>query len=230
MFTARLGSQRCGGCCTPDPERARRPSTARAGRCRHRCVTHHPGPTDDHPSDTWGRHVARHMREAPLVAQIALLLLFERGLGEIMHRLGQPSVIGPPFGRPGPWANGVRRALAWCSAPQPILFLFTLGYGFGPIFIRVGHGDYLEFVARGTVAVITPAASASGIVRTVTRNCGRAGHAIAPLATLLECAARMRAPVIRGQGFQVAVRGISPRAVVGRGVKQCLPRGREFTR
>ncbi|HWE07178.1 MAG TPA: hypothetical protein VG274_10750, partial [Rhizomicrobium sp.] len=32
--------------------------------------------------------------EAILVAQIALLLLIGRGLGEIMQRLGQPTVIG----------------------------------------------------------------------------------------------------------------------------------------
>src|ERR1700722_16065448 len=32
--------------------------------------------------------------EAILVAQIALLLLIGRGLGEIMQRLGQPSVVG----------------------------------------------------------------------------------------------------------------------------------------
>ncbi len=36
---------------------------------------------------------------------------------------------------------------------QPILFLFALGYGFGPIFARAGHGDYLEFVAPGIVAM-----------------------------------------------------------------------------
>ena len=36
---------------------------------------------------------------------------------------------------------------------QPILFLFALGYGFGPIFARAGQGDYLEFVAPGIVAM-----------------------------------------------------------------------------
>jgi len=36
---------------------------------------------------------------------------------------------------------------------QPILFLFALGYGFGPIFASAGHGDYLQFVAPGIVAM-----------------------------------------------------------------------------
>ena len=36
---------------------------------------------------------------------------------------------------------------------QPILFLFALGYGFGPIFARAGQGNYLEFVAPGIIAM-----------------------------------------------------------------------------
>ncbi len=36
---------------------------------------------------------------------------------------------------------------------QPILFLFALGYGFGPIFARAGAGDYLQFVAPGIIAM-----------------------------------------------------------------------------
>jgi ABC-2 type transport system permease protein len=39
------------------------------------------------------------------------------------------------------------------SLGQPILFLFALGYGFGPIFARAGHGNYLEFVAPGIIAM-----------------------------------------------------------------------------
>ena len=39
------------------------------------------------------------------------------------------------------------------SLGQPILFLFALGFGFGPIFARAGHGDYLEFVAPGIIAM-----------------------------------------------------------------------------
>jgi ABC-2 type transport system permease protein len=36
---------------------------------------------------------------------------------------------------------------------QPILFLFALGYGFGPVFARAGQGNYLEFVAPGIIAM-----------------------------------------------------------------------------
>jgi len=36
---------------------------------------------------------------------------------------------------------------------QPILFLFALGYGFGPIYARAGQGNYLEFVAPGIIAM-----------------------------------------------------------------------------
>jgi ABC-2 type transport system permease protein len=36
---------------------------------------------------------------------------------------------------------------------QPVLFLFALGYGFGPIFASAGHGDYLQFVVPGIVAM-----------------------------------------------------------------------------
>jgi ABC-2 type transport system permease protein len=39
------------------------------------------------------------------------------------------------------------------SLGQPVLFLFALGFGFGPIFARAGHGDYLAFVAPGVIAM-----------------------------------------------------------------------------
>ena len=39
------------------------------------------------------------------------------------------------------------------SLGQPILFLFALGYGFGPIFARAGHGNYLQFIAPGIIAM-----------------------------------------------------------------------------
>jgi ABC-2 type transport system permease protein len=39
------------------------------------------------------------------------------------------------------------------SLGQPLLFLFALGFGFGPIFARAGHGDYLAFVGPGIVAM-----------------------------------------------------------------------------
>jgi ABC-2 type transport system permease protein len=39
------------------------------------------------------------------------------------------------------------------SLGQPLLFLFALGFGFGPIFARAGNGDYLAFVAPGVIAM-----------------------------------------------------------------------------
>jgi ABC-2 type transport system permease protein len=39
------------------------------------------------------------------------------------------------------------------SLGQPVLFLFALGFGFGPIFARAGNGNYLEFVVPGIIAM-----------------------------------------------------------------------------
>ena len=39
------------------------------------------------------------------------------------------------------------------SLGQPILFLLSLGYGFGPIFQRAGQGNYLEFLAPGIIGM-----------------------------------------------------------------------------
>lgn len=36
---------------------------------------------------------------------------------------------------------------------QPLLFLFALGYGFGPVFKRAGQGDYLQFLVPGIIAM-----------------------------------------------------------------------------
>jgi ABC-2 type transport system permease protein len=36
---------------------------------------------------------------------------------------------------------------------QPILFLVALGFGFGPVFTRAGEGNYLQFLAPGTIAM-----------------------------------------------------------------------------
>ncbi len=35
---------------------------------------------------------------------------------------------------------------------QPLLFLFALGYGLGPIFAKAGNGNYIEFLVPGVVA------------------------------------------------------------------------------
>lgn len=39
------------------------------------------------------------------------------------------------------------------SLGQPILFLLSLGYGFGPIFQRAGQGDYIQFLAPGIIGM-----------------------------------------------------------------------------
>ena len=36
---------------------------------------------------------------------------------------------------------------------QLLLFLFALGYGFGPVFQRAGEGNYLEFLVPGIMAM-----------------------------------------------------------------------------
>jgi ABC-2 type transport system permease protein len=36
---------------------------------------------------------------------------------------------------------------------QPLLFLFSLGYGFASVFRRAGQGDYLQFLVPGIVAM-----------------------------------------------------------------------------
>ncbi len=39
------------------------------------------------------------------------------------------------------------------SIGQPLLFLFALGFGFGPVYQRAGGGDYLQFLAPGVVSM-----------------------------------------------------------------------------
>jgi ABC-2 type transport system permease protein len=38
------------------------------------------------------------------------------------------------------------------SLGQPLLFLFALGFGFGPIFQKAGGGNYITFLAPGVIA------------------------------------------------------------------------------
>ncbi|MEP7166384.1 MAG: ABC transporter permease [Candidatus Woesebacteria bacterium] len=38
------------------------------------------------------------------------------------------------------------------SLGQPVLFLFALGFGFGPIFARAGGGNYMNFLAPGVIS------------------------------------------------------------------------------
>jgi ABC-2 type transport system permease protein len=39
------------------------------------------------------------------------------------------------------------------SLGQPILFLFALGFGFGPTFAKAGEGSYIQFLAPGIIAM-----------------------------------------------------------------------------
>ena len=39
------------------------------------------------------------------------------------------------------------------SLGQPLLFLVSLGFGFGPVFRRAGQGDYIQFLAPGVIAM-----------------------------------------------------------------------------
>ncbi len=39
------------------------------------------------------------------------------------------------------------------SLGQPVLFLLSLGYGFGPIFQKAGQGNYIEFLAPGIIGM-----------------------------------------------------------------------------
>jgi len=39
------------------------------------------------------------------------------------------------------------------SLGQPILFLFALGFGFGPTFAKAGEGNYIQFLAPGVIGM-----------------------------------------------------------------------------
>src|SRR6185436_5510510 len=39
------------------------------------------------------------------------------------------------------------------SLGQPLLFLISLGFGFGPIFQRAGQGNYIQFLAPGVMSM-----------------------------------------------------------------------------
>jgi ABC-2 type transport system permease protein len=39
------------------------------------------------------------------------------------------------------------------SLGQPLLFLVSLGFGFGPVFQRAGQGNYIQFLAPGVIAM-----------------------------------------------------------------------------
>ena len=39
------------------------------------------------------------------------------------------------------------------SLAQPLLFLLALGFGFGPIFQKAGHGNYIQFISPGVMGM-----------------------------------------------------------------------------
>jgi ABC-2 type transport system permease protein len=45
------------------------------------------------------------------------------------------------------------RAQLVASLGQPLLYLLALGFGFGPVFEKAGHGSYLQFVAPGVISM-----------------------------------------------------------------------------
>ncbi|MBN1275514.1 ABC transporter permease [Candidatus Woesearchaeota archaeon] len=56
------------------------------------------------------------------------------------------------------WLRQLKRF--WRSKPrvigglaQPLLFLFALGMGFGPVYAAAGQGDYLQFLIPGIIAM-----------------------------------------------------------------------------
>jgi ABC-2 type transport system permease protein len=45
------------------------------------------------------------------------------------------------------------RAMIVASLGQPLLYLFALGFGLGPVFQKAGQGSYLQFVAPGVIGM-----------------------------------------------------------------------------
>ena len=45
------------------------------------------------------------------------------------------------------------RAQIVASLGQPLLYLFVLGFGLGPVYQQAGRGSYLQFVAPGVVGM-----------------------------------------------------------------------------
>jgi len=55
------------------------------------------------------------------------------------------------------WLRQIKRyfrspARIYGSLGQPLLFMFALGFGLGPVFQRAGSGNYLNFLAPGVIA------------------------------------------------------------------------------
>src|SRR5206468_9438268 len=59
------------------------------------------------------------------------------------------------------------------SLGQPLLFLVSLGFGFGPVFRRAGQGNYIQFLAPGVIAMtVLFSAVFNGIELIWDRQCG----------------------------------------------------------
>ena len=48
---------------------------------------------------------------------------------------------------------GRSRARMVGSLAQPLLFFFTMGFGFGPTYQKAGNGSYIQFLAPGIIAM-----------------------------------------------------------------------------
>jgi ABC-2 type transport system permease protein len=56
------------------------------------------------------------------------------------------------------WLRQVKRYVRFrtpiaASLSQPLLFLLALGFGFGPIFQKAGHGNYIQFISPGVMGM-----------------------------------------------------------------------------
>jgi len=45
------------------------------------------------------------------------------------------------------------RSRVVASLAQPLIFLFVMGFGFGPTYAKAGNGNYIQFLAPGIVAM-----------------------------------------------------------------------------
>jgi ABC-2 type transport system permease protein len=101
------------------------------------------------------------------------------------------------------------RAQIVASLGQPMLYLFVLGFGLGPIFQKSGNGSYIQFVAPGVVGMtVLFSATFSGIALLWDRQFGFLKETlVAPVPRLFIMTGKMLggATVAVIQGLLVAV-------------------------
>jgi ABC-2 type transport system permease protein len=101
------------------------------------------------------------------------------------------------------------RAQIVASLGQPMLYLFALGFGLGPIFQKSGNGSYIQFVAPGVVGMtVLFSATFSGIALLWDRQFGFLKETlVAPVPRLFIMTGKMLggATVAVIQGLLVAV-------------------------